>query len=658
MSLRCLEVTSVTLSKLSARNAKRQARDYLVYFVTIVMAAALIYAFNGLVFSEEIRNLSHFLDSLPLIIVLASAVIICIVGWLVSYTTRFMLTKRSRELGTYVLLGMENKQVARLFFQENLMVGGIAIVCGTLLGNLLFQALRAVTLALFHVPYTFSFSFSISAVLLTAAYFAVIYLFALRRRLRCINRMKIYDLLYLDRQNEKEAVKKSGRRRILFVVSIILGIIGTVLLLLRNLMLGIIGAALIIAFLYGFFLSFSSGVPDYFDKRPAKKFAGNNLLIFRSLASKLTTMGVIMATIAVLFTATLIAEGTGMVFNALFQSRTEQTTCFDIYIASNGREEDSLDDYVAYIDENIDVRADYRYGVYAADNDTVTQYVEANSDYWRNFEFDTLMSMSDYLSLREMLGYSAVEVLDGQYIIHCQPYLEGLMSSYSQPLTVDGYEMAPGKVYTEHFTQSLWDGNGRGFILVVPNEALTTRPVIHRAYAAMTETPLSEATATAISDIRDAKDKSIAGYDTVFIKAAIQAENASMYAMIIFPLFYLALVLTMVAATILTIQLLSDTDRYQRQYALLDNLGMERREMERSLSRQFAIFYAMPTLPSLLISLPFIFALGSALDAGVLTGIGQLWAIVGITLTLFFAIYIVYVFAAYTSYRKNVLPSR
>ena len=32
---------SVTLSKLSLRNAKRQARDYLVYFITVVMAAAL-----------------------------------------------------------------------------------------------------------------------------------------------------------------------------------------------------------------------------------------------------------------------------------------------------------------------------------------------------------------------------------------------------------------------------------------------------------------------------------------------------------------------------------------------------------------------------------------------------------------------------------------
>ena len=35
-------VMSVTLSELSLRNAKRQARDYLVYFVTVVMAAALL----------------------------------------------------------------------------------------------------------------------------------------------------------------------------------------------------------------------------------------------------------------------------------------------------------------------------------------------------------------------------------------------------------------------------------------------------------------------------------------------------------------------------------------------------------------------------------------------------------------------------------------
>ena len=53
-----------------------------------------------------------------------------VVGWLVSYTTGFMLTRRSRELGTYLLIGLEPRQVARLFFLENLAVGAVALALG------------------------------------------------------------------------------------------------------------------------------------------------------------------------------------------------------------------------------------------------------------------------------------------------------------------------------------------------------------------------------------------------------------------------------------------------------------------------------------------------------------------------------------------------
>lgn len=111
----CWGVTSVTLRDLSWRNARRQARDYLVYFVTIVIATALMYAFNGLVFSREIAELSAKLSSLPLVIVLASVAVVLILGWLVAYITRFMLTRRSRELGTYLLIGLEHRQVAGCF---------------------------------------------------------------------------------------------------------------------------------------------------------------------------------------------------------------------------------------------------------------------------------------------------------------------------------------------------------------------------------------------------------------------------------------------------------------------------------------------------------------------------------------------------------------
>lgn len=130
----------MTLSKLSIRNAKRQAGDYMIYFVTIVMVGAMLYAFNCLVFSEEIHALSGMMDNMTLTIVLASIAVIFIIGWLVSYITGFMLSRRSREFGIYLLIGLENDQVARLFFLENLSAGGIALLFGLPLGNLVYQA--------------------------------------------------------------------------------------------------------------------------------------------------------------------------------------------------------------------------------------------------------------------------------------------------------------------------------------------------------------------------------------------------------------------------------------------------------------------------------------------------------------------------------------
>lgn len=297
----------MTLSKLSARNAKRQTKDYLVYFVTVVMAAALLYSFNGLVFSQEISTLSNSISTLPLMIVLASVVVVCVFGWLVSYATRFMLLRRGRELGTYLLIGLENRQVARLFFLENLAVGGCALALGAVLGGLLYQAFRAIVLTLFGLPYTFSFGFSLPALGLTVLYFVLIYLLALRRSRRYIRKAKIHNLIYVDRANEGMVFQTGTMRRWIFSVSIVLGVAGTCLLMAGGSIFGIIGAGCVIVSLFGFFLSFASGVPAFFDKRPARKYRGQNLLVFRALTAKLATMGTLMAVISLIFTATLIS---------------------------------------------------------------------------------------------------------------------------------------------------------------------------------------------------------------------------------------------------------------------------------------------------------------------------------------------------------------
>ena len=753
----------MTLSKISLRNARRQTGDYLVYLVTVTLSAALIHAFNGLVFSQELIALSSFMENLPTFIILASILVIAVMGWLIHYVTAFMLTRRSRELGTYILIGLEHGQVARLFFLENLAVGGGALVLGLLLGNLIFQVLRAITLSLFHAPYTFSLAVSPRAVALTIVYFAAIYLLVLLKSRRRIQTMNIHDLIYYEKKNEEHFVKKGRNRRRLFTAAILSGIIGIPLLLAGKIPIILLGIACIVFFLYGFFLSFSSGVPAYFEKRPGKKYAGNVLLLFRGLSSKLNTMGLTMATISLLFTVTLICDGMGMLFGALFQSRVDGSTCFDIFIGTEAKDGDVEDSetgitdsavgaeystdgadipdpyadgsmadrsmanaviptvswdnaavrpgkaaidmatpatgadlavacrnistadsfpgsilnpesrmesafpefqpYLEYIRDEIPLRASMQYYIYRGENAQVTDYIDENAEYYAYYAYDPLMAYSDYAALREMLGYSEVSLEPGHYIVHCMEYLGNLMEDYGKIVSVDGNQLSPGGAYTEHFTQKLWDGNGRGFLLVVPDECLVSRPVSHSVYGVMTSQPLTQEQDDRLEEIHENHEGGSAGLShfstgflTLMTRTSLAREYAAMSACTIFPLYYLALILTMASATILTVQQLDESARYRRQFTLLRKLGMDRREMSQTLGRQCAIYYAMPALPPLLISIPFLCAMSRNFEPGTITGPTHLAGILGTALGLFFLIYFLYILMAYSSLKRSVLP--
>jgi hypothetical protein len=517
---------------------------------------------------------------------------------------------------------------------------------------------------MFGVRYTFGFAFSPLALGLTLFYFALIYVFALLHSRRRIRKLKIAELLSYPRQNETEAVTKSKSRRVMFFVSIILGVAGTALLVSgKGALLGIPGAVMIVVFLYGFFISFSSGVPAFFDKRQKLKYTGTNLLVYRTLAAKLTTMGVTMATISMLFTATILSEGSGIMFNNLAMFRANTTVNYDLAVSSVYETAD-LDYYREYINANIPVREAYEYNTYQGGGQIVQYLMTKEDGKFLPSEHDTVLAASDYAALRKMLGYPEVTLNEGEYVIHCYKYMESMMRNYREPLMIGGQALTQAGVLTEDFSLSYLDINGYRFTLIVPDEVAAALTPISSVYAAMTHEPVSREAyeaLTALSDRRFTENNTgdvinYNYYDTVATLPTFREENASMNAMLVFPLFYLALILTMVSATILTIQLLSDTGRYRRQYALLYNLGMSKEDMNRALRRKFTLFYAMPTLPPVAICLIFMSWMGTTFDPGVIEGLGHLWSMIGLTLGIFFTIYFAYIAASYSSFKRNVLP--
>ena len=123
------------LGKLAFRNVKRSAKDYLVYLLTMTFVTALMFSFNTVLFSEQIKTSPDSEGIMEILIGLATFFVVLIVAWLIHYMVRFMLDKRSREFGIYLLIGMERKEIIRLYIRENLLLGFLAFGSGLVLGD-------------------------------------------------------------------------------------------------------------------------------------------------------------------------------------------------------------------------------------------------------------------------------------------------------------------------------------------------------------------------------------------------------------------------------------------------------------------------------------------------------------------------------------------
>ena len=127
------------LGKLAYRNTKRNIKDYLIYLITVTASFSLIFAFNLVANSDEIVKLCSSMDAFKNSLFAVNILIIFVICFLINYTTKFMFEKRSKELGTYMLLGIKKKEIAHLVVIENILLGILAFVLAIPIGFLFSQ---------------------------------------------------------------------------------------------------------------------------------------------------------------------------------------------------------------------------------------------------------------------------------------------------------------------------------------------------------------------------------------------------------------------------------------------------------------------------------------------------------------------------------------
>ncbi len=703
------------LGKLAFRNVRRSARDYLVYFITMTFVTALMFAFNSLIFTRDLEEMFGLAGIMIALVGLATFFIVLIVAWLINYMVRFMLEKRSQEFGIYLLIGMEKKEVARLYIRENALLGTGAFFSGMALGFLLQQVIMAILYSMIQIKYDIHMEFNGSCILMTAGCYGGCYLLALLRSNRRFRKMNIRDLMEAQKKNEEIKESHEQLKKWFFPVSLLFLAVFAVFIFFGgirdagHILFFLVGIVLVI---YLFYTGLSSWLVCYVRKKGNGIFRGENLFLFRQFSSKLKTMSFTMGTLTALFTIAFMGCTVALMFSDYQNKLLETKFPFDVQINSDDVEDDFADE-IEVIEEEAQVLNAVRYYIYAdipaknqEESERANQVNVWLSTHLKTFgnmylkkdgspdlkklekdladggfycRYDTYMKVSDYNDLRRMLGLSEVQLKKHEYIIHIKERIRKEVESMTDDIAIEGEEgeLKFAGYYTESFSQ---DGhNGGDYVIVVPDSAISSLTPYYAELAVDIKGEAPAGLGKKLDGLAEPDDEEYeeetdedfgghkqmagnicCGSDTIVVMALTNMvrdnlipETKYLLSALIFPCFYIGLVFLCVALTVLSVHQLSDSAKYRFRYSVLKNLGMTRREIGRVIFRQLAGYYLCPVFLACVIGGSVsVFMSGKFIFY---TGIHS--AVIyyfGLTFLLFFGIYGLYFITTYVSFRRNV----
>ena len=209
---------------MALKNLKNNLSFYALYLLSVAFVITIFFAFTSFsmnkVMLEKISNDGRVETMCNTISVFLMAFVV----FYMSYSNRFFLRRRTKELGIYALLGYRKSTMLSLLMTENLLTCTGAFIVGILLGGffhkgIVFSITKLLDLAVNHSEIPF---FNLNAIMKTACFiFAVVIVLALSNS-RFLFKTSLMDLV----RYEKSAEKKMKSHAVLAVIGFLAVISG------------------------------------------------------------------------------------------------------------------------------------------------------------------------------------------------------------------------------------------------------------------------------------------------------------------------------------------------------------------------------------------------------------------------------------------------
>ena len=553
-------------SKLALRNVRRSFRDYGVYLLTLTFGVCLFYTFNSLdgqgamVFLAQ--NGNPIVDSIMIFMDIFSVVVAVVLACLILYANRFLLRRRKRELGTYLLLGLSQGQVSRLLFLETGLIGLVSLAAGLALGVAASFGMSALTLSMFEMDLSamLAVNFSPRAAVKTAVYFGIIFLLVMALSGVQVSRAKLIDLIHGERKNEVLKPRPLGVAVFQFVLGVICLLAAYAILLVFGMALaialpflcfpmlglGTVGTLLIFRSLSGFVMKFVQG-------RPGLYFKNLNVFTLRQWISKVHTTYLAQTVVCILLLLAIGITASSLGLNSTLSAMAGGEAPFDITVQNQSGDT-----------ELIDFDAVLREGGFDPDEKLA----------WSH---DTLF----YYNEKEITG---IEDASGAITV----------SDLDALLTRQGKPAYSGSLpaLLETLEDQLTTGNLSLRCVVVPDEMAEQLEVRRQVWSAdYAGENKGETEQQLLQLVRPLYEKMSVRPET---RLSIYGDMMGNKILALFLGLYLGFTFLLAAAAVLALQQLSQGADNTGRYAILRRLGAEERQMKKSATQQVALAFLLP----------------------------------------------------------------
>ncbi len=606
----------MTSCKLIIKNVRKNIRDYMIYFSTLMISVSVFYAFNSIsdqpAFSEMGMTKTLLYDQLGILLSTLTVLIAVVLAFLIIYANQFLLKRRKKELGLYMVLGMKKGRISRIFVGETFCVGVIALVTGLCLGVALSQGISLVALKLFAIDMSkFQLVFSVGAFQKTAQCFAVIFLLVMTFNVWSVSSVQLIDLLTAGRKNETSQNRSRLLAILLFFVSLAC-ILSSGMMFYRNGILPSrenrsfqVAGILLVAGTFLFFYSLSTVFVQVLRANSNVYLKGLNTFLVRQVGSKIRTNYFIMTIVCGLLTVTICAVSVGVSTALAMNELSGSATPYDLNVLSNVSMDgdSSILEYLASKDADLSGYAENmeQISIYEADFTYGSLFEGQNVELWPIDEGISdsgvsVLAVSDFNRALAMQGKEPVALTENQYLLNCNykgtfQYVEKALESHAD-LVLAGIPLqrASDTVLEETYFMTSVGNNDRG-TLIVPDA------VVH-SLTKDVNVLLVQYRPDADSDAVLQKMIPIGLDDTHGYRYAEKNMMYDMFyglnALISFLCCYIGLIFLLICAALLALKQLTETTDNIYRYGLLQKLGAKKEQINRALLSQTAIFFAAP----------------------------------------------------------------